>query len=277
MQAALQNSVVGSEYRDLVRNIDAQTGKEFEASVERLRGLTCRLAVPQEIPSEVCCRAGNSMTLMVRSSANCEDLESFAAAGLYESVANVLPQNVNSAIQQVWASLWTRRAAESRKAAGIRHEQAHMAVLVQEFFDPDFAFVLHTVSPVSQDPGILYAELVVGLGETLASAFTAGTPYRLSCRKPNGPTEILAFANFTHALHADPAAGVRKEILNYSRVRLSQDYSALERLGGRLAEIGAIVETAFNGPQDIEGFVVNDRIYLVQARPQQGLTSRTIK
>jgi phosphoglucan,water dikinase len=199
-------------------------------------------------------------------------LESFAAAGLYESVPNVSPQELEAAIRQVWASLWTRRAAESRRTANLRHEEAHMAVLIQEFFDPEFAFVLHTVDPAAPDTRFLYAELVVGLGETLVSAASAGTPYRLKCQKPDGPAKILAFANFSHALRLEPGAGLRKETLDYSQVRLSRDFAALAELGNRLAKVGTNVERALGGPQDIEGFVSNDDFYLVQARPQQGLS-----
>jgi phosphoenolpyruvate synthase/pyruvate phosphate dikinase len=150
-----------------------------------------------------------------------------------------------------------------------------MAVLIQEFFDPEVAFVLHTVDPASGDPNSLYAEIVVGLGETIASGSTAGSPYRLSYEKPDGPAKILAFANFSHALRTNPGGGLRKETLDYSQVRLSKEFVELEKLARHLTKVGTIVERALGGPQDIEGFVSNDRIYLVQARPQQGLSSRT--
>jgi len=151
-----------------------------------------------------------------------------------------------------------------------------MAVLIQEFFNPEFAFVLHTVDPTAQDSRSLYAELVVGLGETLVSAATAGTPYRLKCQKPSGPAKILAFANFSYALGAESGAALRKETLDYSQVRLSTNLEALAELGNRLAKIGTTVERGLGGPQDIEGFVSNDNVYLVQARTQQGASRPTL-
>lgn len=60
-----------------------------------------------------------------------------------------------------------------------------MAVLVQEQLDPNFSFVLHTSSPLDKDENILYAEIAVGLGETLASG-TRGSPWRLSVNKTSG-------------------------------------------------------------------------------------------
>ena len=266
---------LAQDYWRLAGEIDALEGHEFASTLERLQNLVQQLKVPDEITAEVRRRIGEDSAVIVRSSANCEDLAGFAAAGLHESVPNVSPSALESAIRQVWASLWTRRAAESRRAAGIRHEQAYMAVLIQEFFDPEVAFVLHTVDPASGDPNSLYAEIVVGLGETIASGSTAGSPYRLSYEKPDGPAKILAFANFSHALRTNPGGGLRKETLDYSQVRLSKEFVELEKLARHLTKVGTIVERALGGPQDIEGFVSNDRIYLVQARPQQGLSSRT--
>lgn len=60
-----------------------------------------------------------------------------------------------------------------------------MSILVQEMLLPELSFVLHTASPLDQDPEVLYAELAAGLGETLASG-TRGSPWRLSVHKPTG-------------------------------------------------------------------------------------------
>ncbi len=60
-----------------------------------------------------------------------------------------------------------------------------MAVLVQQQLSPDLSFVLHTVSPLDGDKDTMYAELAVGLGETLASG-TRGSPWRLAVNKSTG-------------------------------------------------------------------------------------------
>ena len=75
-------------------------------------------------------------------------------------------------------------------SVGVRQSDAAMAVLIQEQLQPEFSFVLHTSSPLEQDDNILYAEIAVGLGETLASG-TRGSPWRLSVNKATG--EFLAF------------------------------------------------------------------------------------
>merc|ERR1719410_2823044 len=46
-----------------------------------------------------------------------------------------------------------------------------MAVLVQGMIPAAYAFVLHTVHPTSGEEGMLYGELVCGLGETLVGNY----------------------------------------------------------------------------------------------------------
>lgn len=107
----------------------------------------------------------------------------------------LLPRDAEAlgrAVAEVWASLYTRRAVLSRRAAGVGQRDASMAVLVMEMLSPDISFVLHTQSPVERDAGVLYAELAVGQGETLASG-TRGSAWRLSVSKANGAQTALLF------------------------------------------------------------------------------------
>ena len=46
-----------------------------------------------------------------------------------------------------------------------------MSVLVQPVVDADYAFVIHTVNPSSNDKRELYAEVVMGLGEALVGNY----------------------------------------------------------------------------------------------------------
>ena len=82
---------------------------------------------------------------------------------------------------------------------------------------------------------------------------------------------MLAFASFSQAVWPDPAEGLVRATVDYSRIKLSQNEVYRKTLGRRLAAIGQFVEDALKEPQDIEGLVSGDRIYLVQSRPQQGI------
>jgi phosphoglucan,water dikinase len=259
-----------TEYQALQDRLVHAGRPEQEILWQRLRELLAALPVPEEIGKNIVNLFGAEARLAVRSSANGEDLEYLAGAGLYESMLNVHPAMAAPAIAQVWASLWTRRAALSRVQAGIAHTQIRMAVLVQELIEPQFSFILHTVNPLTGNRAEAVAELAVGLGDILASAAAPGTPYRLTCDRPTGAAHLTACASFSIALRPS-SDGVRAERLDYSRVPLSSDPSAALQLGKRLAAIASMLEENLGRPQDVEGVCVGDEVFLVQARAQQGL------
>ena len=64
---------------------------------------------------------GNDATVIVRSTANVEDLAGMSGAGLYDSIPNIALSTSGAfekALASVWASLYSRRAVLSRRAAG---------------------------------------------------------------------------------------------------------------------------------------------------------------
>merc|ERR1719375_1503578 len=147
------------------------------------------LDVPREfVDHSICSHFDPSGSLIARSSANVEDLKGISGAGLYDSILNLDvndPESVAEGIKSVWASLYTRRAVLSRHKAGIRAQStACMAVLVQKMIPSEFSFVLHTEDPIltERSEDYIYAEVAVGLGETLAAG-KQGTPYRMRIQK----------------------------------------------------------------------------------------------
>ena len=89
-----------------------------------------------------------------------------------------------------------------------------------------------------------------------------------------GNVQTLAFANFSKAL-AKAAKAPEGEApaygpvhLDYSKQALSTDKDKRAALGKQLAAVGAELEKAFGGAQDVEGAVVGSDIFIVQTRPQ---------
>lgn len=272
MEAALRNSPQEeSRHHALAARLESAPPSELEEPARELRDLILGIQLPIAIEQAAARQFGRSAGLVVRSSSNCEDLPELAGAGLYESVVNVPSAGVGDALKAVWASLWTERAVLGRRESAVQQAEARMAVLIQELVAPDFAFVLHTVNPLTRNPAEVYAEIVVGLGETLVGGAVPGNPYRLLCSKQSGEVVALAFANFSHAFWPKPGGGTRREVLDYSRVSLSCELSNLLKLGQRLGRVGEFVERGLGVPQDIEGVVAGQKLYLVQTRPQQGL------
>lgn len=70
------------------------------------------------------------------------------------------------------------------------------------------------------------------------------------------------------AATAAEAFACKSVVLDYSKQALSRDTEEREALGRRIGAIAALLEAELGGPQDVEGCVVGQDIYIVQARPQ---------
>ena len=260
-----QNEIgaVCGELQELVR--------QLRPSQEAMRALTDTFS------------ATRGAKVMVRSTGNAEDLAGLSAAGLYDSISNVDPEDhrvLGAAVAEVWASLYTTRAVASRTAAGVGQRDAHMAVLVQQMLVPEVSFILMTKHPMTNDPNVAYAELALGHGETLASGAVRGTPWRMSMnRLVPGEAQLTAISSFGAALVPDLAGDgtLKSQPVNCAGHWLSTDDGARSALADRLVRAGGFIEARLGVvdgaaqalPQDIEGCLTDDgQVWVVQARPQ---------
>lgn len=119
-------------------------------------------------------------TYAIRSSADCEDNVNHSFAGMFNSVLNVSPKEIDVAIKNVKESINENRVQEYIKQFNLN--KPHMNIVVQEFIDPDYAGVWLSNSLES---GVY--ELVKGVGEQLVSGSVTPTIHnfdkndKLSC------------------------------------------------------------------------------------------------
>lgn len=274
MELAIEENKSTEAFLSLLEQLEAAKidGGELDKLCNELQNLITSLQLPNQILENLGKSFEANARLIVRSSANVEDLAGMSAAGLYDSIPNVTlsnPNNFGQAVCKVWASLYTRRAVLSRRFAGVPQKTASMAVLVQEMLSPDLSFVLHTVSPTDNDHNLVEAEIAPGLGETLAAG-TRGTPWRLSSGKFDGVVRTLAFANFSEEMVVGGMTDgeVVHLTVDYSKKPLTVNPVFRQQLGQRLGAVGLFLEQKFGCAQDVEGCMVGKDIFIVQTRPQ---------
>jgi len=198
-------------------------------------------------------------------------------------------------IKKVWATKWNERAWFSRTARGMDHDDLMMAVLIQQVVEAEYAFVIHTVNPITGDADEIYAEVVLGLGETLVGNFP-GRALSFSCRKAELKPTVLSYPNKSVGLYGGgvifrsdsngedlerfAGAGLydsflaqppKKSLLDYTGDSLVRDRVFRLEMLRTIAQIGLEVEKVCGSPQDIEGAVEGGKYYVVQTRPQVGL------
>jgi len=203
-----------------------------------------------------------------------------------------------SRIKQIWASKWNERAYWSRKKWHLEHEELTMAVLIQEVVAAQYAFVIHTANPFTSDKNELYAEVVLGLGETLCSGNYPGRALSFTCRKDKKnlepriisyPGKGLALTGGGLIIRSDSngedlegyaGAGLYDSVLLIPPQEKLPDYINSPLLWQAdfrtkflrdITRLGIETEKAMAGcPQDIEGAYADGKFYIVQTRPQVG-------
>ncbi len=243
------------------------------ANPDRLRGqcaaLRARLAeVPLPPPVEQALREAlgrlggdGAAAYAVRSSSTLEDLAQAAFAGQHDTYLNVRgTDEILRKVRDCFVSLWGDRAVLYRHHQGFPHEQAHMAVVVQEQVLCDRAGVGFSINPVTGQLGRLVIDANYGLGESVVSGECEVDHFELD--KEDLEIAVRAIGH-KERMVVPVAAGVEERPVPPA----DADRPCLG--DGDLRTVGELlrrVEAHYGWPQDIEWGWHKDRLYLLQSR-----------
>ena len=198
-----------------------------------------------------------------------------------------------TAIKNVWASKFNERVFIATSKVGIKLNDIKMSVLCQKIIPADYAFVIHTKNPTNNNINEIFAELVIGMGETLVGAYD-GQSFSFSYDKKKNNYDIKSYPNKTTSLKNSgfifrsdsntedlegfSGAGLfdsipmvkDKSVQNvYYNNKLFTDKKFVDNLIKKISMLGIGVEKLYGGvPQDIEGVYYKGDVYIVQTRPQ---------
>ncbi|KAM7250917.1 hypothetical protein ACFE04_022800 [Oxalis oulophora] len=199
-----------------------------------------------------------------------------------------------TAIKKVWASKWNERAYFSTKKVKLDHDYLCMAVLVQQIINADYAFVIHTTNPSSEDSSEIYAEVVKGLGETLVGAYPGRSLSFITKKNNLNSPQVMGYPSKPIGLYISPSiifrsdsngedlegyagAGLydsvpmdeeEKRVLDYTNDPLIIDGNFQKTILSSIAKAGMEIEKLYGSPQDIEGVIKDGKVFVVQTRPQ---------
>ncbi len=168
----------------------------------------------------------------VRSSGIDEDSSENSFAGVHESYLNVPAGEVFGYVKKVNESGKSERAAAYRRYNNLGHTDGCVSVIIQEMVYADFAGVINTVNPVTNDINETVISVCRGLGDKLVDGQTDGTTYYI-----NGIKETVS----------------GEDILNKKQKK-------------NLLKLSKTVARQTDRFQDIEFAVVKNKAYLLQTR-----------
>ncbi|MGN0676064.1 MAG: PEP/pyruvate-binding domain-containing protein, partial [Oscillospiraceae bacterium] len=169
-------------------------------------------------------------TYAVRSSALCEDGENASFAGAFETITNVKREDIIMAVKQVAASADSVRVKSYAESSGT--DSGGIAVVIQQFVNPEFAGVVFTADPISGSAAVMKGNYVRGEGEALVSG------------EKNAEEFTFGAMKFSYTGNAE-----------------------FERYAKGLYKYCEKIRNGYGRPMDIEWAVSGRKVYILQARP----------
>jgi pyruvate,water dikinase len=184
---------------------------------------------------------GENLPVAVRSSATAEDQARASFAGQASTCLDVCgDEAVLAAVRDVWASLWSSRAAFYRASHDEPGTVPDMAVVIQTMVPAEYSGVLFTCNPLTGEADQVVIEAVQGLGEALVAGQVP--PQRLVLDKSSG------------------------EIMQLQAGEPGSSSLAPGQVAG-LLQLGRALEAHAGASQDVEWAIAGGKIHLLQARP----------
>ena len=189
-------------------------------------------------------------SFVVRSSSNAEDLESFSAAGIYESLNHqTTAENIFQSIREVWASLVSPRSVRLRQEVGISLDDCWMGVIIQEEMPSRLGGVLVTTNPLNPaDFRNVYVNVSTNSVDSVVSGVELPLQYVYNTVEGGGRTLSLGSSDTD---------------------LVTEDKELLQKLAfaGRLLQSHFSPNYTFSDPVDIEWLIDDEGIVILQLRP----------
>lgn len=249
-----------------VTNIDNPT--ELESCSRKIQKVISSSHFPKEIYDDVyksykkLSGSFSSALVAVRSSATAEDLPGMSFAGQQATFLNVRGiNNLQMAIRDCWASLFTPRAIFYRHQNKIKHEKVGISVVVQKMVQSEVSGIMFSIDPVNNLKDRVVIDAVWGLGEMIVQG---------------------SYIPDHYVVQKDTFAILSKEVNTQDKV-LTRKGTKTEEIGltkllrdkiklndndiTNLAKIAVHLQEHYYYPQDIEWAKEKGKLYIVQTRP----------
>lgn len=266
----------------IAATLNAENYQDLECKTQSIRDLIMEAPVPREIQDEITSNyrdlsQGGEAFVAVRSSVAIKDSPISSFPGLMDTFHYVKgANNVIARVKDVWASVWSTRAAFTRLTKHLEHDKAVIAPTIQLMVNSEIAGVLFTQNPINRCKEEIVIESNWGLGETVVSGRCSSDFYvlRKQCRDygtktcPECPPDSVAVREEKIANKVETcieAEGGGRQWVKNSTEKAHQPTLSRSQLR-ELCRASCMIEEHYRYPQDIEWAFEKGRLYILQTR-----------
>jgi pyruvate,water dikinase len=281
----LKRNNLEDQIMEISRGIDYEDFKDLEKKTGTIRSLIESAEMPPEIQEEIIKNYAGLVEnepepyVAVRSSVAVRESPISSFPGMMDTYYYLRgAQTILENVKRCWASVWSARAASTRKTKGVEHSKAIIAPIIQKMVNSRTAGVMFTLNPLNGDRSKIVIEGSWGLGESVVSG--ALTPDQFVIDKVI--LEINERNVFTKNIECvfDPEKG---KAVNADVVPDLQNKPCLDdKEIKELVTLAKRIEKHYGCSQDIEWAIEKDlpfpeNIHILQARAESVWSKREKK
>ncbi len=254
-----------------LKDLDVNDSKRLQEVADVIKNRISSAPMPPDMAKEMkeAYRKLGQGLVAVRSSATAEDLPEASFAGQQRTFLNVQSEDdVVTAIQGCWSSLFEPRAIFYREEHNFDHFKVGIAVPVQRMIQSEASGVLFTIEPLSNDTTTIIIEAIFGLGEAIVSGEVTPDQYLLNKK------DLKIIDKKIHKqewqLVKNTSAPSSELDINI-KVPVSPSKQSKQKIADEdivaLAKLGKMIEELYKFPQDIEWAKQGTQLFILQTRP----------
>ncbi len=229
----LTESGIASGLEELLDVLTKENVKEIS---QQIRALFDGMHLGEDTMRQLRAQIHGSKYYAVRSSGTKEDLEEYSFAGQYQTYLNVKgAEAIEAGIIDCYKSMFSEVSLSYLVNHDIDRKDLAMSVVVQEMVQAEYSGICFTVNPLTGNDKEMSIEVAGGLGENIVSGKVAPQQYYYNWYEKKG---------------------------RFDKENTFLNQKQLERFG----EIFLKVQMLFGYPCDIEFAILDDELYILQAR-----------
>lgn len=267
----LEASNITDEIRRYLKDLDVNDSKKLQKVASLVKDKISSVPMLPDMVKEIksaYLKLGGGL-VAVRSSATAEDLPEASFAGQQRTFLNIQGEDeVVTAIQGCWSSLFEPRAIFYRQQNGFDHFKVGIAVPVQKMIQSEASGVMFTVEPLSNDTTKILIEAIFGLGEAIVSGDVTPDQYLVD---KNGISIIDKEIHKQEWQLVKDIKAPLGELEPNIKTSVPPSKQAKQKLSDKdivaLAKVGKMIEDHYQFPQDIEWAKKGKDLFILQTRP----------